>query len=141
MRRASWLIGLCLGGALVINVGAAVRQQRTHPEIMQAVLATNRSLTANVTAANAEGIAADAGTLAGLFREAIPIYEGRELDGAVDLATKAAAAADEAVAAANAGNMEAASTFAGTAGKACGGCHSQYREKTPDGSYRFKAQN
>jgi hypothetical protein len=141
MRRASWLIGLCLGAAVVVNVGAAVRQQRTHPEIMRAVAATNRSLEANVTAASAEGIAGDATTLAGLFREAIPIYESRDLDGAVDLATKAAAAADEAVAAANAGNIEAAGTFAGTAGKACGGCHSQFREKAPDGTYRFKAQN
>lgn len=140
MRRASWLIGLCLVFALVINVAAAI-QQRTHPEIMQAVAQTNGSLRTNVQAENAEGIASDAGTLAGLFREAIPIYEGRQLDGAVTLAKNAAAAADEAVAAANAGNVDAAVNFAGTAGKACGGCHSQFREKAPDGSYRFKAQN
>jgi cytochrome c556 len=133
------LIGLCLVFALVINVGAAI-QQRTHPEIMQAVSATNTSLRQNVEAANATGIATDAAALAGLFREAIPIYESRQLAGAVTLAGKAAAAADEAVAAANAGNMEAAGSFAGTAGKACGGCHMQFREKAPDGTYRFKAQ-
>jgi len=140
MRRASWLIGLCLVLALVINVGAAI-QQRTHPEIMQAVSAANTSLRNNVTAANAEGIAADAGTLAGLFREAIPIYESRELDGAITLAKNAAAAATEAVAAANSGNMEAAGTFSGTVGKACNGCHMQFREKAEDGTFRFKAQN
>jgi len=140
MRRASWLIGLCLVLALVINVGAAI-QQRTHPEIMQAVSATNRSLGQNVTANDAEAIAADAGTLAGLFREAIPIYESRQLTGAVTLAGKAAAAADEAVAAANAGNMEAAGAAAGNLGKACGGCHMQFREKLPDGTFRIKAAN
>jgi len=140
MRRASWLVGLCLILALVINVGAAM-QQRTHPEIMQAVAATNMSLQGNVQSANAQAIAADAGTLAGLFREAIPIYESRDLDGAIEIANRAAAAADEAVAAANAGNMEAAGAAAGNLGKVCQGCHMQFREKAPDGSFRFKAQN
>ena len=139
MRRASWLIGLCLVLALVINVGAAI-QQRTHPEIMQAVAGTNRSLGSSVEAGDAEAIAADAAALGGLFREAIPIYETRDLDGAVMIATKAAAATDEAVAAANAGNLAAAGAAAGNLGKACQRCHMQFREKV-DGAFRFKAQN
>ncbi len=140
MLRASCLIGLCLILALVINVAAAM-QQRPHPEIMQAISATNRNLQSNIQSGDAEAIAADAATLADLFREVLPIYEGRDMDEAIDIAGRAAAAADEAIAAANAGNIEAAGAAAGNLGKSCVGCHSQFREKAPDGSYRIKAQN
>jgi soluble cytochrome b562 len=140
MRRASLLIGLCLILALVINVGAAM-VQRPHPEIMQGVAATRNSLQENIDGGDAAAAAADATALGGLFREAITIYESRDLEGAITIATKAAAAADEAMAAANAGNLEAAGAATGNLGKACGRCHMQFREKAADGSWQFKAQN
>lgn len=138
MRRVSWVIGLCLVLALVINVGAAIQEQRTHPEIMQDVGPTRDAMNEKLGAGDREGAAADATRLAGLYREVIPIYEELELEGAIERANQAAAAADEAAAALNAGNVEAATQFAGTASKACGGCHMQFREKTPDGSFRIK---
>jgi hypothetical protein len=122
----------------VINVGAAIQEQRTHPEIMQDVPPTRDALNEKLAAGDQAGTAADATRLAGLYRELLPLYDELELEGATELAVQAATAADEAAAAANAGNMEAAASFAGTATKACGGCHMQFREKTPDGSYRIK---
>ncbi len=46
--------------------------------------------------------------------------------------------AAEAVAAAHADNMDAAATAQGSVEKSCANCHSQFREKGPDGSFRFK---
>ena len=70
--------------------------------------------------------------LEGLFREAVPIYQGMRLQAAVMIASKAAAA--------NATNLEAATTAHGIIEKAWGTCHSQFRGKAPDGSFRFKTK-
>ena len=137
MRNASFLIGLCLMLALALN-GMAV--QRNHADIMQEVSAARRALQASIEGGNSAVAAMEAEKLEGLFREALPIYQGMNLEAAVMIASKAAAAAAEALAAANAENLEAAGTAHGSVQKACGNCHSQFREKAPDGSFRFKAQ-
>jgi hypothetical protein len=137
MRNASFLIGLCLMLALALN-GMAV--QRNHADIMQEVSTARRALQASIEGGNSAVAAMEAEKLEGLFREALPIYQGMNLEAAVMIASKAAAAAAEALAAANADNLEAAGTAHGSVQKACGNCHSQFREKAPDGSFRFKAQ-
>ena len=137
MRNALLLIGLCLVLALALN-GMPV--QRDHPAIMQDVSTARRALEASIEDGNRAVAAIEAEKLEGLFREALPIYERMNLELAVMIASKAAAAAAEAVAAANANNLEAAGTAHVSVQKACGNCHSQFREKAPDGSFRFKAQ-
>lgn len=135
MRKASAMIGLCLMLALALNVWA---YQRTHPEIMQSVSATRDAITQAIEGGNAATAAESAAELEGLFRELVPIYETMNLAPAIELANKAAATASETAAAAKAGNLEAAATAHGTIGKACNGCHTQFREKAPDGSFRIK---
>ena len=137
MQNASLLTGLCLILALAPN-GLAV--QRDHAEIMQDVSTARRALEASIAGGNSAVAAMEAERLEGLFREAIPIYQELRLQPAVMIARRAAAAAAEAVAAANADNLEAATTAHGSVQKACGNCHSQFREKAPDGSFRFKTQ-
>ncbi len=137
MRNASFLIGLCFILAMAVS-GTAL--QRDHADIMQDVSAARRALESSIAAGDSGVAAGQAENLEGLFREAIPIYERMNLDPAVMIATKAAAAAAEAVAAANANNLEAAGTAHGSIQKSCANCHSQFREKAPDGSFRFKAQ-
>jgi hypothetical protein len=137
MRNASFLIGFCLILALALN-GMAV--QRDHSEIMQAVSTARRALQASIEGGNGAVAAMEAQKLEGLFREALSIYQEMNLEPAVKIASKAAAAAAEAVAAANANNLEAAGTAHGSVQKACGNCHSQFREKAPDGSFRFKSR-
>ncbi len=136
MRKASALIGLCLMLALALNVWA---YQRTHPEIMQSVAATRTAVTEAIEAGNAAAAAQSAAELEGLFRELPPIYQTMNLaPAAVEMANQAAATAAETAAAAKAGNLEAANTAHGTIGKACAGCHNQFREKGPDDAYRIK---
>ena len=67
----------------------------------------------------------------------IPFLSATELS---VLIKKREVSAAEAVAAANADNLEAAATAHGSVQKACGNCHSQFREKASDGSFRFKMQ-
>ena len=137
MRKASILIGLCLVLALALNVMA----QRAYSDIMQDISSTRAALQASIEGADASAAAMEAERLEGFFMEARTILERMNLEPAVMMATKAAAAAAEAAAAANANNMEAAATAHGTVQKSCGGCHSQFREKSPDGqSWQFKAQ-
>ena len=136
MRKASVLIGICLVLVLALNVMA----QRAHPEIMRDIAGARRALQTSIEGGDASAAASEAGRLEGVFREVVPIYERMNLEPAVEIATKAAAAASEAAAAANANNMDAAGTAHGSVQKACSGCHSQFREKAPDGSFRFKAQ-
>jgi hypothetical protein len=121
--------------ALALNVMA---YQRSHPEIMQSVVATRTAVTENIEAGNAAATATSAMELQGLFMELVPIYERMNLAPAIMLAKQAAATAGETAAAAKANNMEAAGTAHGSIGKACGGCHGQFREKADDGSYRIK---
>ncbi len=135
MRKASFVIGLCLTLALVLNVMAV---QRGHPDIMKEIGATRASLQRNIEAGNGDAAAIDGEKLSGLFKEVVPMYEERNLGPAVEMANKAAAAAAEAGEAAKAGNMDAATAAHGNVVGGCRGCHSQYREKSPDGGYRFK---
>ena len=137
MRNVSFLVALCLVVALVLN-GRPV--QRDHAEIMQEVSTARQALQAGIEGGNRAIAAMEAERLQALFREAVPIYERMGLEPAVMIASKAAAAAAEAVAAANADNLEAAGTAHSSVQKACGDCHLQFRERAPDGSFRFKTQ-
>ena len=135
MRKASIVIGLSLILALVLNV---MGMQREHPDIMRDIGSTRGSLQRNIEAGNGEAAAADAMKLEGFFKEVVPMYERMNLGPAVEMANKAAADAHSAGEAAKAGNMDAAMEAHGNIVGACRGCHGQYREKAPDGSYRLK---
>jgi hypothetical protein len=135
MRKASLLIGGCLMLGVALNVWA---YQTTHPEIMQSVLSTRNAITASIEGGDAEATASGAMELQGLFESLVPIYERMNLAPmSVTIANKAAANAGMTAEAAKSGNMEAAAASHGTIGKACGGCHGQFREKV-DGAFRIK---
>ena len=136
MRKASFVIGLCMTLALVLN---AMAMQRSHADIMKEIGAARASLQRNIEAGNGAAASTDGEKLEGLFKETVPMYEERNLGPAVEMANKAAAAAAEAATAATAGNMEAATAAHGNVVGGCRGCHSQYREKSPEGGYRFKS--
>ena len=139
MRKASLLIGGCLMLALALNVWA---YQTTHPEIMQSVMATRNAITEHIEAGDAEATAESAMQLQGLFQSLLPIGERMNLaPNYATIANKAAANAGMTADAAKSGNMDAAAASHGTIGKACQGCHGQFREKAEDGSYRIKTEN
>ena len=142
MRKVSFVIGLCLILALVLNVMAI---QRSHPDIMRDISSTRGSLQRNIEAGNGEAAAADAEKLEGFFKELPPIYETIQfftrtsnMESAIEMANETAAAAAEAAMAAKAGDMDKAMAAHGNIREGCRGCHGQYREKAPDGSNRIK---
>ena len=136
MRKASSVIGLCLVLALVLNV---MGMQREHPDIMKDIGRTRGSLNRNIEAGSGDAAAADAMKLEGFFKELVPMYEAMSnMEPAIEIANKAAAASAAAAEAAKAGNMEAAMEAHGNIRGTCGDCHRQYREKTAEGSYRIK---
>lgn len=137
MRKLSFVVGLCLVLALVLNVMA---MQRSHPDVMKDIGAARRSMQGNIEAGSGDAAAADASKLEGFFKELVPMYEGKDFDmgPAIEMANKAAAAAAAAATAAKAGDMEAAMAAHGNVVAGCRGCHSQYREKAEDGSYSIK---
>ena len=137
MRKASFLIGTCLILALALNV-MAFQQQRSHPEIMQDVRVARPALAEAIEAGNATEVAMQAEKLEGLFNEVGAIYDSMNLAPAKMIADKAAAAAAETAAAAKANNMDAAGTAGGMVGTMCKACHSQFRAKADDGSFRIK---
>jgi len=112
----------------------------THPEIMQAISETRPALQSSIEAEDGAAAAEAGRRLEELFQAATPNYEERGLAAAIEIATGAAEAAAEAAAAAEAGDFEAALAAHGNVQAACGNCHMQFREKTPDGTgYQFKA--
>ncbi len=136
MRKASIVIGLCLILAMVLNVMAI---QRMHPDIMRDIGSTRGSLQRNIEASDGDAAAMDAVKLEGFFKEIVPMYERMgNMDSAILMATKAALASADAALAAMAGDMDKAMAAHGNIVGACRGCHGQYREKAPDGSYRIK---
>lgn len=117
----------------------AAEPAMTHPEIMQMISEERPILQSSIENEDGAAAAEAAMKLQQLFQEAIPIYQQRGLDGAIQIATGAAAAAGEAASAAEAGDFEAAMTAHGNVA-VCQSCHQQFREKTPDGSaWQFKA--
>ena len=139
MRTASLVVGLCMILALALNVWAL--QQRTHPEIMQDVAPTRGALQRAIEGGDAAAVVEAAESLQGFFQEVVPIYERVDgMEPAIEFAERAAAAAAEAAAAGRASNLEAAGAAHGNLQGACAACHMQFREKAPDGSWRFKTQ-
>ena len=86
MRKASFVIGLCVILALVLNV---MGMQRMHPDIMKDIGSTRGSLQRNIEAGNGEAAATDAMKLEGFFKEIVPLYEEMSnMESAIEMATK-----------------------------------------------------
>jgi len=112
----------------------------THPEIMQEISQTRPVLQSSIEGQDAAAAAQAGMRLQELFQTAISEYQMRGLTAAVDIASGAAEAAAQAASDAQAGDFDAALAAHGNVQSACGNCHMQFREKTPDGSgYQFKA--
>ncbi len=115
--------------------------EKEYEKWMQAVNVTMGSLRTNIQGKVPEAAAKDAATLAEIFKKSEDFWKARKKDDAIEWSKKAAAAAGEVEAAAKANDFEKAGTsLRGLFGN-CAGCHNAYREKTPEGTYRFKQQS
>ena len=134
MRKVSIVIALCFVLAVALTVTG---QQRDSDAIMKAVQPVVMGLNAKVQAGDAAGVAADAATLEGLFKEAQTYFTKEKLQQAADWAKAAADAAGAAAKAAKGGTVDKA---AKNLGINCKQCHDMYRQKDPDGSFSLKRQ-
>jgi cytochrome c556 len=126
--------------AAVIGFGS-LRQSADEQEYekwMKTINATMGSLRNNLQGKASEAAAKDAATLVEVFQKSEAFWKGRKKDDAVEWSQKAAVAAAEVETAAKASDFEKAGTSLRAVFGNCQGCHTAYREKAPDGSYRFK---
>jgi cytochrome c556 len=117
---------------------AQSNEEQEYEKWMKQAGATMGALRKGIDAKQAEEVAAGAATLNGIFKKSEQFWTGRKKEDAVEWSKKSAAAAAEIEAAAKAGDFEKAGAgMRGLFGN-CSGCHTAYRERLPDGSYRFK---
>lgn len=76
--------------------------------------------------------------LGGVYEEMIGYWRQRNLADAVKWSEQGKAASVELAAAAFAGDSQKADQALKTIGETCQSCHTAFREKLPDGTYRFK---
>ncbi len=79
--------------------------------------------------------------IAGVYEEMIGYWRQREAKDAVKWSEQGKAAAVQLASAAHAGDSETAAAAYKTLGGTCRPCHTQYREKLADGTYRIKLES
>lgn len=105
---------------------------------MKTVNATMGGLRTNIQEKKAEETAKGAATLVDAFKKSEEFWKGRKKDDAVEWSKKAWTAASEVEAAAKAGDFDKAGTALRGVFPNCQACHTAYRERTPEGGYKFK---
>jgi len=91
-----------------------------------------------VTATNAAEVGAQAAVLKKGFTEAAAFWKGKPHPDAIRWTEDARRTADTIAAAAGRGDLEAVKTDVPKLQQLCTSCHTQYRERLDDGTYRFK---
>lgn len=113
-------------------------EEEAYSKVMKQVGPGFTSLRQAVTASNAADVAAQAAALRKLFGDAVPFWKAQARPDAlqwIDDAQKTAAAID---AAAGKANWDEVKAQVPKLQQICGSCHTQYRERMDDGSYRYK---
>ncbi len=117
---------------------AQTPEEQEYQKWMRTVNATMGSLRTNIKDQSADAAAKDAAVLVDIFKKSEKFWAGRKKDNAVEWSKQAAAAASEVEAAAKAKEFAKAGAAAGKLYPFCASCHGVYREKLPDGTYRFR---
>jgi cytochrome c556 len=113
-------------------------EEEAYSKLMKQIGPGFTTLRQAVTATNAPDVATQASALAKLFGEAAPFWKAQARPDAIqwiDDAQKMAASID---AAAGKANWDDIKTSVPKLQQICGSCHTQYRERLDDGSYRYK---
>jgi cytochrome c556 len=113
-------------------------EEEAYSKVMKQIGPDFTTLRQAVTATNAADASAQSSALARLFAGAVPFWKAQARPDAlqwIDEAQKTAASID---AAAAKGNWDEVKTSVTKLQQICGNCHTQYRERLDDGSYRYK---
>ncbi len=113
-------------------------EEEAYSKLMKQIGPDFTALRQAVTAAGAADVSTQASALAKLFADAVPFWKAQARPDAlqwIEDARKMAASID---AAAGKGNWDEIKTSVPKLQQVCGSCHTQYRERLDDGSYRYK---
>jgi cytochrome c556 len=124
--------------ALLLGMTVAQAEAPHLQAFMKTVAAANGALGKSVMEKNSTETSANAQKMADAFVKVQAHFEEDHLTDGVNLAKRAHKASMDLIAAANAGEWDKASDELKALGGTCQACHSQYREKLPDGSYKMK---
>ena len=117
---------------------AQTPEEQEYDKWMKTVQATMGSIRTNLQGQKKDETAQDAATLVATFKNVEKFWVARKKDDAVDFAKKAGAVAAEVETAAKAGDFEKAGTTLRGIAVFCTGCHTAYRERYDDGTFRAK---
>lgn len=123
---------------MTLGVLAQSADEAEYGTWMKTVGATVGPLRKNIEAKNAEETAKGAATLVECFKKSEAFWAGRKKEDGVEWSRKSMTAAAEMEKAAKANEFEKVSENAKAFFGSCAGCHTAYREKLPEGGYRFK---
>lgn len=126
------------GFATLLGVAVAQEGAPHLQPFMKTVAAANGALRKAVTEKDATQTTTNAQKMADAFVKVQAHFEEDHLTDGVNFAKTAHEASMGLIAAANAGDWDKASDGLKALGATCQGCHAQYREKLPDGTYRMK---
>ena len=134
MRKAFLIVS-----ALAISAGLFGQEDKDYQDWMKTTGATAGSLRKNLEAKNGEAAASDAKKLQEMFTKVHDFWMNKKVDGAMKFAMDAQSGFKEVGQLATAGKFDEAAATLKTTMATCGGCHSAYREKAADGSWKIKS--
>lgn len=129
--------GMAVLLAATTVIGSA-QDEQAHNTAMKAGGKLMDSLRKNLEAKQLDAAAKDAREMADAFGPVETFWASKNLTQAVDWSRGVQTASKEIITAAGANNAEAAAAGMKSLGSNCRGCHTQHREKLPDGKYKFK---
>lgn len=136
MRKRTAITLLCLAAGLVTVANAD--DQSDFVAWMKTTGAAMGKMKKGIDAKEFDGVAKQAGELGGIFKNVEAYFAKTHTEDAVKSAQGAAAASEKLMAAAKAGDADAAAAGLKGVQATCGGCHSAHREKLPEGGYKIK---
>lgn len=129
-----------VGLVLCTGLWAQDEGEAEHKALMKTIGPTQGSLRKNLAAKNGEGAAADAKKLNEIFAKVHDFWLKKKIDNATKFATDAQNGFKDVSQHATDGKFDEAQASLKMAMGTCSGCHSAYREKLEDGSYKIKYQ-
>jgi cytochrome c556 len=142
MRRIALVAGMFVLGVTVATTGLVAQSKEVDLDAtMKKVGPANAALRKGLEAMDANVIKEQTAVLRVAFADVERFFEARGKHDAHQWASDARKTV-EAIAAAGAGSKwDEVKASAGSLGKICATCHTAYREKAEDGSYRMKPGN
>jgi cytochrome c556 len=141
IRRFAVVAGLFACGLLISLTGlsAQAKKEVDLDATMKKVQPAFGALRKSIEAMDAKMAADNVAILKTAFTDTAAFFEARAKHDAHGWATDAQKVADQIAAAAAASKWDEVKASAGGLGKFCQTCHTAYREKAEDGTYRLKA--